>query len=41
MENDVERGSDWAGLPVIATVVRLLCRDHRRDCVHNTGYVPM
>ena len=23
----VERGSDWAGLPLIATVARLLCRE--------------
>ncbi len=27
MENAVERGLDWAGLPVIATVARLLCRE--------------
>ena len=27
MENAVERGPDWAGLPVIATVARLLCRE--------------
>jgi len=26
MENAVERGLDWAGLPVIAAVARLLCR---------------
>jgi hypothetical protein len=25
MEKAVERGLDWAGLPVIATVARLLC----------------
>ncbi len=25
MENAVERGADWAGLPVIATAARLLC----------------
>jgi putative transposase len=27
MEEAVERGVDWAGLPVIATVARLLCRE--------------
>ena len=27
MENAVERGPDWVGLPVIATVARLLCRE--------------
>ena len=27
MENAVGRGPDWAGLPVIATVARLLCRE--------------
>jgi hypothetical protein len=27
MERDAERGVDWVGLPVIATVARLLCRD--------------
>jgi len=27
MEKIVERGPDWAGLPVIATVARLLCRE--------------
>jgi hypothetical protein len=27
MENAVERGPDWAGMPVIATVARLLCRE--------------
>jgi hypothetical protein len=27
MERAVERGPDWAGLPVIATVARLLCRE--------------
>ena len=27
MENAVERGLDWVGLPVIATVARLLCRE--------------
>ena len=27
MENAVERRLDWAGLPVIATVARLLCRE--------------
>jgi putative transposase len=27
MENAAERGLDWAGLPVIATVARLLCRE--------------
>jgi len=27
MEKTVERGLDWAGLPVIATVARLLCRE--------------
>jgi putative transposase len=27
MERAVERGLDWAGLPVIATVARLLCRE--------------
>ena len=27
MENAVERGPGWAGLPVIATVARLLCRE--------------
>ena len=25
MEHGVERGPDWAGLPVIATLARLLC----------------
>ena len=27
MEKDAERGFDWVGLPVIATVARLLCQD--------------
>jgi len=27
MANAVERGANWAGLPVIATVARLLCRE--------------
>jgi putative transposase len=27
MDDVVERGLDWAGLPVIATVARLLCRE--------------
>jgi len=27
MENAGERGLDWVGLPVIATVARLLCRE--------------
>ena len=27
MEKAVERGLDWGGLPVIATVARLLCRE--------------
>jgi len=27
MKEAVERGLDWAGLPVIATVARLLCRE--------------
>ncbi len=27
MEKDAERGLDWVGLPVIATVARLLCRE--------------
>jgi len=27
MEQDAERGWDWVGLPVIATVARLLCRE--------------
>ena len=27
MENGVERGFDGVGLPVIATVARLLCRE--------------
>ena len=27
MENSVERGPDWVGIPVIATVARLLCRE--------------
>ena len=27
MEKVVERGLDWAGLPVIATLARLLCRE--------------
>ena len=27
MEKAVERGLDWAGLPVIATGARLLCRE--------------
>jgi hypothetical protein len=27
MENAVERGLDWAGLPGIASVTRLLCRE--------------
>ncbi len=27
MRKDAERGLDWAGLPVIATVARLLCRE--------------
>ena len=32
MANAVERALDWAGLPVIATVARLLCHTgHIRD----------
>ncbi len=27
MEKDADRGVDWAGLPVIATMARLLCRE--------------
>ena len=27
MEKAVEQGLDWAGLPVSATVARLLCRE--------------
>ena len=27
MENAGERGFDWVGLPMIATVARLLCRE--------------
>ena len=27
MGEDAERGFDWVGLPVIATVARLLCRE--------------
>jgi len=27
MEKPVDRGLDWAGLPLIATVARLLCRE--------------
>ena len=27
MEKGVQRGPDWMGLPVIATVARLLCRE--------------
>jgi len=27
MERAVERGPDWVGVPVIATVARLLCRE--------------
>jgi len=29
MEKAVEREPDWVGLPVIATVARLLCREDR------------
>jgi prepilin-type N-terminal cleavage/methylation domain-containing protein len=29
MEKAVERGLDWAGMPVIATVARLLCQSQR------------
>jgi hypothetical protein len=29
MENAVERGPEWAGLPIIATVARLLCHTGR------------
>jgi hypothetical protein len=31
MVNAVERGPDWMGLPVIATVARLLCRELTRQ----------
>jgi len=32
MDEAVERGPDWAGLPVIATVARLLCHaGHTQD----------
>ena len=40
MEKTVERGSDWAALPVIATVAPLLRQDRHRDCARNTGYRP-
>jgi hypothetical protein len=29
MESAIERGPDWAGLPVIATIARLLCHTGR------------
>jgi hypothetical protein len=29
MEDEVGRGLDWAGLPVIAAVARLLCHSGR------------
>jgi hypothetical protein len=32
MESAIERGPDWAGLPVIATVARLLCRELTPCC---------
>ena len=31
MEKAIGRGLDWAGLPVIATVARLLCRELTRQ----------
>jgi hypothetical protein len=31
METDAERRSDWAGMPVIATGARPLCRDDPRE----------
>ncbi len=39
MEKTVERGLDWAGLAVIATVAPLLCSDRYRDCAYDTGSV--
>jgi hypothetical protein len=38
MENAVERGLDWAGMPVIATVARALCQDRHRGSAHHTAY---
>ena len=38
MEKTVERGLDWAGLPIIATVARLLCRElHPPERVPSLG----
>jgi len=36
MEEAVERGLDWVGLPVIATVARLLCGDDSREAHPDT-----
>ena len=33
MVNALEQGLDWAGLPVIATVARLLCPTRRNPAV--------
>ena len=41
MEKAVERGPDWAGLLVIATVARLLCHTRRiRDGTPATDSQP-
>jgi hypothetical protein len=41
MESDTGRGLDWVGLPVIATVARLLCHTARiRDETPHTAPKP-
>ena len=42
MEKAVERGLDWAGLPVITTVARLLCRELtlQNECVRVESRIP-
>jgi hypothetical protein len=37
MGGGVERGLDWAGLPVIASVARLLCRELTLQGEHDLG----
>ncbi len=38
MEKTVERGPDWVGMPIIATIAQLLCRDRHCRWAQNTGY---
>ena len=41
MERTVERGLDWAGLPAIATVARLLGRDDSGEADPDTRWEPV